>query len=73
MDEQQATDKLEELAGGINPAWRLMRLYRSCQEAASGNRFTLTKLPTTEERFRNRAREAGYSAECVNHYLNYIR
>jgi hypothetical protein len=73
MDEQQATDKLERLVGSVDGCFRLMRLYRSCVEAASGNKFTLRKLPTVEERFRKRATEDGYSRAAINHYLNYVR
>jgi hypothetical protein len=73
MDEQEATDKLEELVGSVDKCFRLMRLYQSCEQSASGNRFTLTKLPSTEERFRKRAKEEGYSQEAINHYLNHVR
>jgi len=73
VDEQEATDKHEELCGSIERAFRMMNLYRSCQEAASGNAFTLRKLPSTEERFRKRATEEGYSVKAINHYLNHVR
>lgn len=73
MDEQEATDKLEELVGSVDKCFRLMRLYEACVQAASGNRFTLTKLPTAEERFRKRAKEEGYSQAAINHYLNHVR
>lgn len=73
MTEQEATDKLETLVGSVDKCFRLMRLYRSCEQSASGNAFTLHKLPTTEERFRKRAAEEGYSVKAINHYLNHVR
>jgi len=73
MTEQEATDRLEELVGSVDGCFRLMRLYESCSQAASGNAFTLRKLPTTEERFRKRAKEEGYSQAAINHYLNHVR
>ena len=73
MDEQEATDKLERLVGSIDGCFRLMRLYRSCEQAAAGNRNTLRKLPTAEERFRKRAKEEGYSQAAIAHYLNHVR
>jgi len=72
MDEQEATNKLEKLVGSVDCCFRLMRLYVSCEQAASGNRFTLQKLSTAEERFRKRAKEEGYSQAAINHYLNHI-
>jgi len=72
VDEQEATDLLETLCRSIDRAFRLMRLYRDCQQAASGNKFTLSRLPTTEERFRKRAKEDGYSTEAIDHYLNHV-
>lgn len=72
MNEQEATDRLEELVGSVDGCFRLMRLYESCKQAASGNSFTLQKLPSAEERFRIRAKDAGYSDAAVNHYLNHV-
>lgn len=73
MNEQEAADTLEQLVGGASNCFRLVRLYTSCQQAASGNAFTLSKQPTTEERFRSRAKEEGFSTAAVEHYLNYCR
>lgn len=73
MDEQQATDLHEEYCGSIERAFRLMNIYREAQQAASGNQFTLRKLPSTEERFRSRAKADGYSDKAINHYLNHVR
>jgi hypothetical protein len=69
MTEQEENDRLEELAGGSDSAFRLMRLWEKCRQSASGNRFTLRNLPTTEERFRERAKAEGYSKECVELYI----
>ncbi len=69
MTEQDNNDKLEELAGGVSNAFRLMRLWETCSQAASGNRFTTQTLPTAEERFRKRAKKEGYSQECIELYL----
>lgn len=73
MDEQEATDLLEAIVGNVDKCFRLMRLYRSCEESASGNAFTLRKLPSTEERFRKLAQTEGYSLQAINHYLNHVR
>jgi hypothetical protein len=73
MEEQEATDKLEELVGSVDKCFRLMRIYQNCVQSASGNKFTLQRLPSTEERFRKRAIEEGYSKVAVEHYLNHVR
>lgn len=72
MTEQQATDKLEQMVG-VDRSFRLMDIYRNCRSTASGNKFTLTKMPTVEELFRKFAKQEGYSDQVINHYLNYIR
>lgn len=73
MSEQEATDKLEQLVGSIEGCFRLMQTYVECVRAASGNEFTLRKMPSVEERFSKLAQERGYSGEAINHYLNCIR
>mgnify|MGYP006271758857 CR=1 FL=1 len=73
MTEQEATDLHEELCGSISRAFRLMNIYREAEQAASGNSFTLQKLPGVEERFRTRAKSEGYSVTAINHYLNHVR
>jgi len=73
MDEQQATDKLESLVGSVDKCFRLMRLYRSCCQATSGNRLFEYKPISTDDLFRQRAKQDGYSPAAINHYLNYIR
>jgi hypothetical protein len=73
MDEQEATDLLEKIVGSIDGCFRLMRLYRSCRDAAAGNANKLQRMLITDERFRIAAKDAGYSVEAINHYLNHIR
>jgi hypothetical protein len=69
MTEQEETDELESLAGGADKAFRLMRLWQTCSQAASGNRFTLRKTRSAASRFRERAAEKGYSKECIEFYI----
>jgi hypothetical protein len=71
MDEQTATDKLERLVGSPDRCFRLMRLYQSAQQSASGNRFTLRKMPSVEDIFRRKARTA--TAAAISHYLRHVR
>ena len=40
-DEREDTEEFESLVGGPNKGFAMMRLWRSSQQAASGNRFTL--------------------------------
>ena len=70
-DEQKDTDKLERMVGGPERAFRLMRLRRRADQAASGDRFTLQKsMPSAEELFAKWAAEEGYSQKAIRFYLS---
>ena len=69
MDENEKHRRLEELCGGVNAAFRLRDIYVEAQQDASGNQFTLRKLPTLEQRFRRKAADRGYSSEAIEWYL----
>ena len=74
MDEQEATDKLEELVGSVDRCFRLMRLYQRCQESISGDRYNLFAKPRKLENvFRAAALRDGYNNDIIDHYLNHIR
>lgn len=68
-DEQQAHEEFEQLVGGPEKGFRLLRLYESATQAASGNKFTLQILPSARAIFRKRAKEAGYSLEQIEAFL----
>ena len=69
-DEQKDTDKLERMVGGPERAFRLMRLRGRADQAASGNRFTLQKMPSAEELFAKWAAKDGYSQKAIRFYLS---
>ena len=71
MDEQEATDKLEELVGSIDGCFRLMRLYRDCDTSVRTQVFG--KPRKVEDVFRDRAKAERYTPEAINHYLNHVR
>lgn len=64
--------ELEEKIG-INRSFRLMQIYTTAVQSASGNKFTLRKLPSVEERFRKSALAEGYDLETINFYLDFVR
>jgi hypothetical protein len=65
--------KMTDMAGGPDRAFRLMNLYTKAQQSASGNKFTLRKMPSVEEIFHDRAREDGYSEKAIRFYLQKVR
>ena len=72
MNEQEATDIMEDLAGSRDNAFRLMRIWESAEQDASGNRFrrfTFGKPPDVTERFVKKAFNAGYSDKAILHYV----
>lgn len=69
-DEQAAHEEFEQLVGGPERGFRLMRLYESARQSASGNRFTLQKMPSAEEIFRKRAKQDGYTDKQITAFLN---
>jgi hypothetical protein len=73
MDEQQATDTLEQLVGSVERCHRLVRLYTTAVQASSGNPFTLRRQPSAEERFRAAAGRDGYTHQAIAHYLAHVR
>lgn len=75
MNEQEATNKLEELVGSHEKCFRLMRIYRSAVTATPkpGTWMSRGEEPTTESIFRKWADREGYSAAAIEHYLDHIR
>lgn len=73
MTETEVNEKIEELAGGIDKAFRLLRLWRECRQTTSGSRHGVwsRNTCTTEELFRKRALRQGYSQECVDFYIKH--
>ena len=69
-DEQADSDRLESLVGGPDRAFRLMRLWTSAQQSASGNRFTMSKRPTASEIFTASALRDGYSKQAIRFYTS---
>ena len=71
MYEQEKSDKLEELCGGPDGAFRLMRIYSDVKT------YVLTRGPRLSSRypvkladmFKKSAKEKGFSDEAIAHYL----
>jgi hypothetical protein len=72
MDEQEASDILEDLVGGSDKAFRLMRLMQTATQSASGNQFTTRPMPSAEEVFIKLARRDHYSDKAIQHYIEHI-
>ena len=70
IDEQAKHEAFEELVGGPDRGFRLMRLHTAAQQSTSGNRFSLSRnQPSTEDVFRKRAKADGYTDEQITAFL----
>jgi len=69
--EVERTCKLEEVCGGPDRAFRMMRLWSSAHRAASGNRFTLSNIHHVDPvaMFRNLAKQERFSEEAIRVWL----
>jgi hypothetical protein len=74
VTEQEATDRLEELAGGVDKSFKLMRIYQSARQSMD-MRFhgRLRSRPSVEQVFYEKASRDGYTRDAVEHYLKFIR
>ena len=71
LSEQEANDRLEELCGGIEPAFRLMRLWTAAEQTVSGDRYTLSPPKRTATTvFRKLAKREGYSDAAIQAFLD---
>ena len=71
MDEQEATDKLEELCGGRRKAAILTELWRAANRSG-GDRDRRLGLVDVRAIFKARAESWKYSPEAVEHFLQEI-
>ena len=69
MEALDWSEQLEEIVGSVARCYALMHLYERCQQAASGNEFSLAKLPTAQARFRKAAKAERFSDSAINYFL----
>jgi len=69
IDEQALTDEFEEFVGGPRRGFRLKDIYTRAQQSTSGNRYTLKKMPTTNEVFLRMAKNDGYTERQAKAFL----
>lgn len=72
MREDKATEILVDMIG-VDKSFRLMRLWQSAQQAASGNAFTLGAKVDPVELFVRKAREYHYPDKAIAHYIVHIQ
>ena len=72
-DERSIHEEFENMVGGPNRAFRMVDIYRRAEQSASGNRFTIRKMPSVDEIFRDMARREGYSDKVIRFYLERVR
>lgn len=69
-DEQAETERFENIVGGPERGFRLMRIHEKATQAVSGDRYQSgRKQRTPEEVFRRMAKDEGYSNEAVDAFL----
>ena len=68
-DERELHSAFETFVGRQR-AFQLMRIHTAAKQAASGNQFTLRKLPSAQERFYQMAQEQGFTVEECDAYLS---
>jgi len=67
VDEQALTDMVEAACGGVDRAFRLVRIWQGCYP---GVRVPwLGQVPTREQTFRRRAKGQGYSDRAIELFL----
>jgi len=72
-DEQALTDAFEDFVGGPSKTFELMRLYTKSQVVAGKNYFKNDPKDHIDlkEHFMSRAKEAGFTQEEAEAYLDY--
>lgn len=71
MDEQEATDNLEVLCGGIERAFRLMQIYSAAKTKADYQARRRNSIPLSRV-FKQAALKEGYSPAAISAYLDYV-
>ena len=71
MYEQEKSDKLEELCGGPDGAFRLMRIYSEAQTYVNtrGPRLSSMYPLKVNDVFKRNAKADRFSDEAIAHYL----
>lgn len=73
MDEQEASEILEDLVGGPKKAFYLLKLWTRAQQASSGNRYSLGQGVDPLKFFVKAARRDNYSYRAIEHFLENIQ
>ncbi len=69
-DKQAEHEAFEELVGGPDRGFRLMRIHERARQTVSGDRFSLGRRQRSpDEVFRRLASQEGYSSEQIEAYL----
>ena len=61
-------EKLEDLCGGVNKAYRLLQLWYQVKDNHIKTMFSENTM--LERKFINRASNEGYSTEAINFFLD---
>ncbi len=67
MDEQEATDRFEDLCGGVSRAQMLLRLWLYACPGISADVFN---KPTKKDVFKCGAKKEGFSDEQIEAFFN---
>lgn len=65
QNEAELTAEYERACGGPDKAFRLLRLYQSCTEPSDYDRV-FRKAPSAKEKFKQRAKQEGWSQKAIN-------
>lgn len=68
-DDQAEHEAFEQLCGGPDRAFRLLRVSISARQSVAGNPYTLQKMPTYEQVFKARAKREGFTPEEIQAFL----
>lgn len=75
MNEQQATEKLEQMVG-VSACFHLMRLWTAAEQTVSGDRYDFSRIGKERrpaEVFVDRARRERYADNVIAHYVQNIQ
>jgi len=74
-DEMDDQEEFERLVGGPDNGFRMMRLWTSAQQSASGNKYRLNRSMHVNPvaSFVKRAKQDGFNARAIKFYVTQLK